>query len=351
MEHADVQPKLSDYLDHAVPPEEKPAIEGHLAACPDCRKALAELVATRRHVQSLAEVDPPPWLTGKIMARVREQADQKRGLFQRLFYPLHIKLPMEALGLIFLTVTAYFIFRNIQPEMGPLITPSREVYERAQPTGPQTATPLESPEEKKQSLKKEERSMAGKSVEPPPKMNKAMPLEGSAAKPEETPKRAITPGLQADRRMKLEEMAAKPAERSEIVGKQAAMPAPAAQATRPSEEAVARQERRVTEAPTLTAKKLALDAQPLQLTLNAKDAAAVGLKVEEAVTRLGGKTVKKESFESTQLLFVQVDVRKVDELLITLEHLGEVKEKISPAKEGEGTRMITIKIIPISSSP
>jgi hypothetical protein len=323
MEHADVQPKLSDYLDHAVGLEEKAAIEGHLAACPDCSKALAELVATRRHVQSLAEVDPPPWLTGKIMARVREQVGQKRGLFQRLFYPLRIKLPMEALGLIFLTVTAYFIFRNIQPEMGPLITPSREVYERAQPLGPKTSTPLESAEEKKQALKKEERSMAGKSVEPAPKMNKAMPLEGSAAKPEETPKRAATPELQAGRRMKLEEMAAKPAERSEMVGKQTAMPAPAAQATRP----------------------------PLQLTLSAKDAVGAGLRIEEAVTRLGGKTVKKESFENTQLLFVQVDVRKVEELLITLEHLGEVKEKIPPAKEAEGTRVITIKIVPISPSP
>lgn len=356
MEHAAIQLKLSDYLDHAVTPEEKAAIEGHLAACPECRKALAELAATRRHVQSLAEVDPPPWLTGKIMARVREQAEQKRGFFRRLFYPLHIKLPVEAMGLIFLTVTAYLIFRNIQPEMKPLVTPSKEIYERAQPASPQTATPLESSEEKKQIRQKAEQpSMAEKSLAPAPRADMTMPLESSAAKPaaqaEMAAKEVAAPEPQPDRKMKLAEMAAKPGERSEMVRKQTAMAAPAAHATRPLEEAAPGQERRAAEPPTLTAKKFALDAQPLQLTLSAKDAPAVGIRIEEAVGQLGGKIIKREAFENTQLLFVQVDVKKVDELLATLEHLGEVTEKVLPAKEAEGSRVITIRIVPIPLSP
>ncbi len=356
MEHAAIQSKLSDYLDDAVTPEEKAAIEEHSAVCPECRKALAELKATRRHVQSLAEVDPPPWLTGKIMVRVREQADQKRGLFQRLFYPLHIKLPMEALGLIFLTVTAYLIVRNTQPGMELLTTPSKEVYERAQTASPQTATPLESSEEKQQIRRRaEERSMAEKSATPAPRADRTMPLESSAAKPAAqpgvAPKETAAPEPQAGRKMKLEEMAAKPVGRSEMAQKQTAMPAPAAQATRPLEESAPSQERKAAEPPPLMAKRFALEAQPLQLTLHARDAAAAGIKIEEAVAELGGKIVKKGSWENTQLLFVQMDVKKVDGLLVTLEHLGEVKEKILPAKEAEGNRAITIKIVPIPTSP
>lgn len=356
MEHAAIQSKLSDYLDDAVTPQEKAAIEEHSAVCPECRKALAELRATRRHVQSLAELDPPPWLTGKIMVRVREQADQKRGLSQRLFYPLHIKLPMEALGLIFLTVTAYLIVRNIQPGMEPLTTPSKEVYERAQTASPQPATPLESSEEEQQIRRRaEEHSTTEKSVTPAPRADKTMPLESSAAKPAAqpgvAPKETGAPEPQAGRKMKLEEMAAKPVGRSEMARKQTAMPAPAAQATRPLEESAPSQERKVAETRALMAKRFALEAQLLQLTLRARDAAAARIKIEEAVAELGGKIIKKESFENTQLLFVQMDVKNVEGLLANLAHLGEVKEEVSPAKEAEGGRTIRIRIVPISPSP
>jgi hypothetical protein len=353
MEHAAIQSKLSDYLDDAVSPEEKAAIEEHFAVCPECHKALAELRATRRRVQSLAEIDPPPWLTGKIMAQVREQVDERKGLFRRLFYPLHIKLPMEAMGLIFLTVTAYLIVRSIQPEITPLPAPSKEVYERAQPASPQTATPLKSSEEKQQIRRRaEKRSMVERAPTPAPRAEGTLSLESSGAKPaaqpEVAPKEANAPEPEADRKVNLEKMAVKPAERSEMARKQIAMPAPAAQATRPLQEAAPRQERRTVEPLALRAKKSALDAQPPpQLTLHAKDAAAAGIKIEEAVSRLGGKIVKKESFENTQLLFAQVDAKTVNELLVTLEHLGEVKEKILPAKEAEGSRVITIRIVPI----
>ena len=352
MEHAAMQSKLSDYLDDAVTAEEKAAIEEHFAVCPECHRALAELRATRRHVQSLAKVDPPPWLTGKIMAQVQEQVEERKGLFRRLFYPLHIKLPMEAMGLIFLTVTAYLIVRTIQPEITPLPAPSKEVYERAQPATPQTATPLKSSEEKQQTRRKaEKRSMAERAPTPAPRAEGTLSLESSGAKPaaqpEVTPKETNAPEPEADRKANLEEMAVKPAERSEMARKQIAMPAPAAQATRPLEEAAPRQERRAVEPLALTAKKSALEAQAPQITLHAKDAAAAAIKIEEAVSRLGGKIVKKESFENTQLLFVQVDAKKLNELLVTLDHLGEVKEKILPAKEAEGSRVITIRIVPL----
>ena len=356
MEHAAIQPKLSDYLDDAVTPEEKTAIEKHIPTCAECRQALAELGATRRHVQSLPEVEPPPWLTSKIMAQVREQAERKRGFFQWLFYPLHIKLPMEAVGLIFLTVAAYLIVQKTQPEMKPLLTPSKEVYERAQPSSPQTATPLESSKERKQIKRKaDEHYLAEKPAAPVPKADQTFPLENlaakSAKKPEVAQKVAAAPEPQADRRMKLKEMAPESVERSQMARKQAAAPAPPVQAAKPLEEAASREERTEAERPALAGKGLVGKAQTLRVSLEVKDVTAAGTKIEEAVTRLGGKIIQKESFENAQILSAEVDAQKMDELLTTLEHLGEIKEKVLPAREGIGNRVVTIKILPIRKSP
>jgi hypothetical protein len=353
MEHAAIQPKLSDYLDDAVTPEEKTAIEKHLPTCAECRQALAELAATRRHVQSLPEVEPPPWLTGKIMAQVREQAEKKRGFFQWLFYPLHIKLPMEAVGLIFLTVAAYLVVQKTQPEMKPLLAPSKEVYERAQPSSPQTATPLESSKERKQIKRKaDEHYLAEEPAAPVPKADQILPSESSAAKPVAQPevaqKVAAAPEPQADRRMKLKEMVAKPVERSEVARKQAAPPA---QAAKPLGEAASREERREAERPALAGKGLVGKAQTLRFSLEVKDVTAAGTRIEEAVTRLGGRIIRKESFENTQILSAEVEAKKIDELLATLGNLGEVKQKVLPARETEGSRLITIKILPVPTPP
>jgi anti-sigma factor RsiW len=356
MEHAAIQPKLSDYLDDAVAPEEKAAIEKHLPTCAECRQALAELGATRRHAKSLPEVEPPPWLTSKIMARVREQASQKKGLFQRLFYPLHIKLPVEAVGLIFLTVAAYLIVQKTQPEMKPLLMPPKEVYERAQPSSPQTATPLESSKERMQVKgRADELHLAEKPAAPVPKAGQASPSESSAAKSatqaEGARKEAAAPEPQADRRMKLKETAREPAEPSEVAPKQAAPPAPPAQAAKPLREAASREERREAERPALAGKGLVGRAQTLRFSLEVKDVTEAGTKIEEAVTRLGGKIIKKESFENAQILSAEVEAKKMDELLATLGRMGEIKDKVQLAREAEGSRVVTIKILPIPASP
>jgi hypothetical protein len=139
--------------------------------------------------------------------------------------------------------------------------------------------------------------------------------------------------------MKLKETAPEPAERSEVARKQAAAPAPPAQAAKPLEEATSREERREAKRPAL------------RFSLEVKDVTEAGTKIEEAVTRLGGRIIKKESFENAQILSAEVEAKKKDELLATLRNLGEVKEKVLPAKETEGNRLITIKILPIPASP
>ena len=115
MEHTEIRRNLSAYLDGAVSPDEKAQIEEHLASCGVCRGALADLERTVGHLKSLPDVEPPPWMTAKIMARVREAAEKKPAFWQRIFLPFQVKLPLQALALVILCVTGYYLARTNAP--------------------------------------------------------------------------------------------------------------------------------------------------------------------------------------------------------------------------------------------
>ena len=127
MECHDIREKLSAYVEGLISSEEKLLIEEHLKVCQHCSESLADLKKTLEYVQNLEEVEPPPWLTGKVMATVRSEAEQKRGILQRLFYPLHIKVPIEAFAAIFLVITTVYIYKTMQPEMKLVKAPSEAV--------------------------------------------------------------------------------------------------------------------------------------------------------------------------------------------------------------------------------
>lgn len=115
MEHTEIRRNLSAYLDDAVSSEEKTQIEAHLAECASCRGALADLERTVAHLKNLPEVEPPPWLTIKIMAQVKAAAEKKPGIWQRFFLPFEVKLPLQAFALLFLCLTGYYLARTNAP--------------------------------------------------------------------------------------------------------------------------------------------------------------------------------------------------------------------------------------------
>jgi hypothetical protein len=115
MNHNDFRHKLSEFIDGSVTPSEKSAIEEHLKNCTACSDALAELRKTIEQVKQIEEVEAPVWMTQKIMANVRAEAEQKKGFFHRLFHPLAVKLPIQAVGVLFLTITVYYIYSSMHP--------------------------------------------------------------------------------------------------------------------------------------------------------------------------------------------------------------------------------------------
>jgi hypothetical protein len=106
--------------------KEKMQVDEHLKACEKCNLVLKDLQKTVAHTRGLEEVEPPPWLSQKVMARVREEAMHKRGILRKLFYPFHIKIPIEVFATIAIIVTAFYVFRTIETGIKPAPAPSGE---------------------------------------------------------------------------------------------------------------------------------------------------------------------------------------------------------------------------------
>jgi pyruvate/2-oxoglutarate dehydrogenase complex dihydrolipoamide acyltransferase (E2) component len=120
----DIEDRLTAYLDGYLETAERQTVEEHLSTCPDCLHKIEELKRTRAILADLDEVDPPPGLTEKIMSRIHEEEERKAGFFRRLFFPLHVKIPVQALATVFVVVLAVYVFRSTLHETTNLERPS-----------------------------------------------------------------------------------------------------------------------------------------------------------------------------------------------------------------------------------
>jgi hypothetical protein len=111
---------LPGYEEDGLSLEERRVVEHHLASCPFCQQSLADLKQTRRLLQGLEEVEPPPFLEQRIMARIREEAGTRKSLLQRLFFPLHFKIPLQVTATLLIAVLAVYVFQKNKPAMGPM---------------------------------------------------------------------------------------------------------------------------------------------------------------------------------------------------------------------------------------
>jgi hypothetical protein len=115
--HSDIQKLLSAYCGDDLATHDSTLVELHLKECPACRAELADLKVTLQVIRSTPAVDPPPWLTSRIMANIKEQQTERRNWLQRIFFPLHIKLPLELIGLLVVCVTGYYLSQTVETEL------------------------------------------------------------------------------------------------------------------------------------------------------------------------------------------------------------------------------------------
>src|SRR5262249_12023004 len=124
MKCEEVQKHLSDFLDSSFDVERAKEIEDHLAACSLCSEEAPSLAACQRLVSGLPVVEPPVGFTTRVMARVREAAHPP-SLWQRLFLPLRIKIPLQATAVVLIAMLAAYIYQKepLQRESGTNLPP------------------------------------------------------------------------------------------------------------------------------------------------------------------------------------------------------------------------------------
>jgi len=297
MQCSDVREKLSAYLEGIVSPEEKPLIDEHLKVCERCSEALADLKKALELVRNLEEVEPPPWMTQKVMARVRSETEVKGGILQKIFYPLHIKLPVEALAVIFVALMSVHVYRTMQPEMKLTEAPLEEIKLRAL------------------SEEKEEMPTADKGKP----TGQFIVLEKRAKHREEyrAPAKAMKP-----------------------------------EPTAPSAGAVVRDEPQAEVPPSkLRLARVGRGREGISLTVNVKAIEAASEEIEKALVQLGGKIIKKEHVQDRSLITAELDSEKVEKLCEKLRSIGKLEDRGLAFEGREGKVKISIEIVKTAMHP
>ncbi|RQW85084.1 MAG: DUF2275 domain-containing protein [Geobacter sp.] len=324
MDHDSIRHMLSEYLDGAVTPAEKLLIETHLKECCDCRNALRELEKTIHHVRNLGEVEPPPWLAVKVMARVREEAGRKKGVLRRLLLvPLRWRVSVEAVALVFLSVTGYLVYQNVSSEMKQIVPLSGVIREESAPSVPPPAESPKVPEARAPQVKRPPAATEGKQgAGPAPLTLPEEPFSDSRQEEFEPllPSPAESPLMAEDRGMDDYRMQERSSAKS---------------ASPPAELSFPEKEQR---APSGIVRKKALPStgvEVLRLEIIVADADSAQRKIEREAARYGGIIVRKDAHLAGERgLVVQLQRKAVHGFIEQLKQLGSVRGAVSEAPEG-----------------
>jgi len=329
MECRNIQEKLSEYLDDILSPQEKVTMDTHLKSCGECATALADLKKTIEHAKNLEEVEPPPWLKQKIMTRVRAKARPGKGLFQKLLYPLYIKLPVGAIATIAVALTTLYVFRTIELEIKLAKGPTEEAA--PQPSS-RKVQPLQKGAETEKALPKASQGRYdAKNIAPSRPAEQPVPLKKSEPLTDrlEGPK-APEPMKQAG--LSQEQRAAAPASGKDIAT--------------PSVGALAKEDAKREAAPAAPMMKAMIEERKegIIFTVYVKDIEPARKEIEKQISELGGKVVKEESYENKDILTAEIDSIKLREFLERVRFVGQVKEEKFDFESAKGKVDVRIEI-------
>jgi hypothetical protein len=313
MECREIQEKFSAYLGDFLPSRERELVEEHLKSCGKCRESLADLRKTIGHVHDLEAIEPPAWLAGKVMARIQTEAEQKKGIIERLFYPLAVKLPIQAVATVLIVATAVYLFRVMEPE----VKITQIITEEA----PQKLLP----EEKDKTIDTEK----GRSV-PEQKAPEILSRKASEMKESEAVGTSVAP---------------EPQEEAAPFPRQASPSAPKQDASVTLEESIKKKRDQPKDFfPSLGAKgSVEKKAEAWTAEVLVIDIAAATKEIEAVILNLNGRITGNEYKENRHILVAEIDSRHLNELIQKLEGMGRVQKKT--ADLGLSAPVLTLRII------
>jgi anti-sigma factor RsiW len=355
----EIENVLPAHLEDLLPPEKRRAVEGHLAACPHCRQALADLKMAEEVLHGLDEVEPPPFFEQRIMSQVREVAGKKQSLLRRLFYPLHVKVPIQALATLLIAVLGFTVYQQGGPEMkqmAPLPLPVMEAGKSqgaaGSPAAPSIAKPARqtpaaaSAARERPRLAAPQRENGGKAdrivgsraptrEEPPAVAESGVPVAAPGEKDvshdrakalSETPHRAIkkeagrAPETFPSERKWKDSLADAGAASGEM-GKTTTAPAPS---------------------PMMGASTVMRSF--MEVTLQVGDMPAAVLEIEKRLDQVGARVIARQHLEGLESLQAEIPAQKVASFLDRLEAIGKVNVTKSPVSAPDGNVTIRLKI-------
>jgi hypothetical protein len=337
--HDDIRKLLPAYCSGDLEPAERMRVEEHLNSCPECSAALADLETTLRLIRSTPRVEPPPWMTSRIMARLREETAVKRSWLQRIFFPLHIKLPLEFVALLMVCVSGYFLARHVETEIQRPVpqleeAPAPSKVPEAPAQAQKTPARSEKPSQPTQAIieKKTERAPGRKPVQEPAPAPK--PTTRPVSPPVAEPSAPRAPSTYAP---------APPAHMQER-SKSAPSINIDVQSEAPRAQSYDRAENTESTMKENTAKRLkkqksesakAVQLPRLRLRLSIDDPATAGEAIRQVVNRSGGTLVNGEQAPSGRHLKTRIPAARLPELVGRLERLGSIAEQPAmPDSEG-----------------
>jgi len=117
MQCEDIREQLSAYLEDELEAGARRVIEDHLRQCAGCRTELTLLRRTVATLRSLEELEVSPRLAAAVDRRLPTRGPSPwERLTSWLFFPLHVKVPLQAVALLLVSVGAVYLYRSA-PEL------------------------------------------------------------------------------------------------------------------------------------------------------------------------------------------------------------------------------------------
>jgi hypothetical protein len=296
------------------------------------------------------------------MARVREEAGRKQSILQRLFYPLHIKVPIQALATIVIAVLAFQIYQTNEPEMKqavPLPLPvTEQVKDRvaAETPTPASAPPAAAPIARRPvtnlSRKDEQHApppfksggAAKEMTVSPAPVPKESPAAAESAAPAaaKTARETYSVGASKAQVGAVKQDADHALESSPPERKQKIMAADTGAAAPEGRKAV------YAPSPVRQAKGTAINPSVMDLTVEAGDAADAAdalRKIEARLNQIHARIIERGQRNGGEFLKAEVPARDVATFLEGLKTIGRVNVETQPPAAPDEDVIVSIKII------
>jgi hypothetical protein len=364
MECGTILQRLSAYLEGIVSSEEKKLIEEHLLSCQPCSSVLRELKRASELVRDLQEVEPPPWMTQKVLARIRREQEGKKGIFEKLFFPLRIKIPIQATATVLIVVLAIYVFKAGEPELKKVQSPrvsdevASKVEDFRQPAAPTAEAPAR---EAKPVLKEMPKLSDRRDVSPPVGEKNKEEMAGRAREPvRDKPVHEKAKGApEGESRVggeRQEGAGGKPDETVMTLGsaerdaaKEKRMPAAGVVKTEEYgavRDSLANEQKAPAAAAPFRA-AVAKRAEAASISVQARDVKKAADEIEDLLRQLGATRVEKESLQDTEVITAELQSEKIEEFMEKLRFKGEIKEKELPSPIPTGKTSIRVEILSV----